>query len=190
MSVFIDGYEIDVSVNETHTFDSMITSDPVEKGANITDNIKALPETVTLTGVVSDTPFGQLAERRTDGELNSASALDFLRAIRDAREPVTIETSLRKYESMALERLSVPMNVSIGDSFQFTATFKQIRIITTLRETVDTEQPRGKRKTKRGDKKVDKLSPSAKSVADITELRDTWLAKPTKNDSWLGTGVR
>lgn len=167
MSVFIDGHEIDVFTNETHNFDSLITSDPVEEGSDITDNIKEQPISVVLTGIVSDTPFGQLDLRRPLGELHSAAALDKLLEIREAREPVTIETSLRKYENMALERLSVPMNINVGDSFQFTATFKQIRIITTQRTTVNVPAPRLKRKVKRGDKSEDKVDPSDKTTETV-----------------------
>ena len=177
MPVYIDGYEIDVTSEESHNFDSVITSDPVEEGSDTTDNIKPVPDFVTLTGIVSDTPFGQLAERRTEGELNSAFALDLLLSIRAAGEPVTVETPLKTYFNMALERLSIPQNVRTGDSLQFSATFKQVRIVSTERTTITVEQPRAKRKVKRGNRKVEDAEPTSATTDKVKEQKDSWLGQ-------------
>lgn len=180
MPVYIDGYEIDVFTDESHTLDSMVTSDPVEDGADTTDNVKLLPTTITVTGIVSDTPFGQLAERRLPGEFSSAYALGYLESIRDDREPVTIETSLGKYENMVMERLSIPQNAQTGDALQFTATFKQIRITYTQRATINTADPRNKRKVNRGNKSVADADPAqnttdqAKALYNKTAARWSW----------------
>ena len=174
MSVFIDGYEIDVTTDETHTFDSMVTTSPVESGSDITDNVKLSPDSVTLTGIVSDTPFGQLAERRANEEVSktySTFALELLLEIREKREPVTVETTIRKYENMVLESLSVPVNVRTGDSLQFTATFRRIRIVSTERSTVRVEVPRAKRKVKRGSEQVDDAEPTAATTAEVKKNR-------------------
>ena len=165
MPVFIDGYEIDVATDENHDFSSDITSEPVESGSNITDNIRIIPSTVSLTGIVSDTPIGTLAKRRNPDESNSETALDFLLAIRDSREPVTIETDLRTYSNMAMQKLSVPKSATTGDALNFTATFKEVRIIDTQRVVINVKNPRSKRKVKKGSKSVDTASPTAKTTA-------------------------
>ena len=167
MAVFIDGYEIDVFTDEAHTFDSRITSDPVEDGADITDNIQELPDSITLTGIVSDTPFGQLAERRAPSEINSMIALNILKQVRSAREPVTIETNLDVYEDMALERLSVPQNAQTGDALQFTATFRKVRIVQTERSTVRVKLPRNGRKTKLGKSTRKFVTDTGHQVGDL-----------------------
>lgn len=179
MSVFINGYEIDVFTDEVHTFDSTITSDPVEEGSDTTDNIKEMPDMVTLTGIVSDTPFGVLESSRTEGEVNSQAALDTLKAIRAAREPVTIETSLGTYTTMGMERLSVPRNVGTGDSLQFSATFKKLRIVSTERKTVNVEVPRAESKNSRGNQNVDDATPPEEDKPNVCR---SWL-KQLKGDT-------
>ena len=176
MTVHIAGYEIDVFTNEEHTFDSMITSDPVEDGSDTTDNIKQIPETITLTGIVSDTPFGVLESDRVEGQVHSQTALDILKAVRDLREPVTIETSLGTYTDMGMSKLSIPRNVGIGDSLQFSATFKKLRIVSTERTTVNVAVPRVKKKAKQGSQTADDSAPPAED-------------KPDTEDSWLGQGL-
>ncbi len=181
MSVHIAGYEIDVFTDEVHNFDSMITSDPVETGSNTTDNIKQMPDVITLTGIVSDTPFGLTEDLRTQDEVASQTALDLLKAIRDLREPVTIETSLGTYKNMGMEKLSVPRNVGIGDSLQFSATFRQIRIVSTERTTVRVEVPRVGKKARQGNQSA----PTSGEGAATPPPED----KPSANQSWFSQGV-
>ncbi len=170
MAIFIDGYEIDVTTSETHEFDSEITADPVEKGSDITDNQRLLPDSVTLTGVVSDTPIGDLANRRVDGEVNSQFALDFLLEVREARQPVTIETSLRTYTNMLMKNLSVPKDAETGDALVFTATFREVRIVTNDRTTIEVALPRAKRKRNIGTKQIEEVPPAEQTVNQCVAL--------------------
>src|SRR5690606_1988974 len=101
---------------------------------------------VTLEGIVSDTPIGTLAALRGEDVRPSDDAFARLLAIRDAREPVTIETSLRVFENMVLQSLSVPRSAQTGDALRFRATFQQIQLVTNERTMIEVAVPRGAKK--------------------------------------------
>lgn len=48
---------LDASVSEQHQLDSEVTDHPVESGVNFADNIRPLPDMLTLNGVISNTPI-------------------------------------------------------------------------------------------------------------------------------------
>lgn len=169
--VTIDGFPIDVTISEEHTYESEATSYPVETGTDITDHIRPRPIVVTLEGIVSDTPLTKAAVARvangdfvagllplddasdttafgeaTSGLLPSDDALLRLIAIRDARQPVSIETSLQIFDNMAMIGLSIPRASDNGDALRFSATFQQIRFVTNERTTIRVAVPRAKGK--------------------------------------------
>jgi hypothetical protein len=151
--ITIDGYIIDVAVREDHSFDNEVTEHPVEVGSDIVDHVRAKPIMLTLEGIVSDTPIGGVADLRSETTLPSREAFERLLAIRNARLPVTISTSLRVYTDMVLEALSTPREAKTGDALVFTARFRQVRIIENVRSTVVVEA-RNKGKVNRGNKPV------------------------------------
>lgn len=164
----INDFPIDAALSEDHTLDSEVTSFPVERGAEITDHVRPLPRTITIEGVVSDTPLGLAAiaredraviasadETLADRVLPSIEAFTFLERVYEARQPVTITTSLRVYENMVMESLSIPRTATTGDALRFTATFRQIRIVDVRRSRVRVAAPRGSGKRRRGRSGVD-----------------------------------
>lgn len=72
MLITIDGYPIDAALSEEIAAEAEVTSFPVESGADITDNVKLNPITVTITGVVSDTPIGEIEEKRAAAAAETA----------------------------------------------------------------------------------------------------------------------
>lgn len=152
MSVLIDGFLIDVAIQEVHEYPSEVTSHPVEDGADVTDHIRNRPITVSLQGVVSDTPIGSVANEREADSLPSDDALAKLEQVRAAREPVTITSSLGSFQNMALQTLSVPTNASTGDALRFRAVFTQIELVTNERTTIRVEPARAQKKRRRGRK--------------------------------------
>jgi len=63
----------DVVVSEIHKFSNSVTEHPVEKGPNITDNVRAELDTITLEVFVSNTPInsGNLLKPNPRGSFNS-----------------------------------------------------------------------------------------------------------------------
>lgn len=149
----IDGYDVDVAVREEHTHECEVSKYPVEEGADRTDHVRVLPDVVVLEGCVSDTPIGSLADTRgIEGVKASEEAYDLLKRIRKARLPVTIETSLGRYESMVLKSLRVPRTPQDGDALVFTATFEEFIVEENERTIVSVSVPRARKKRSRGHK--------------------------------------
>lgn len=134
--VMIDDFLIDVSLREEHNFESEVTEYPIEKGADITDNIRPKPLQVTMEGLVSNTPVNPfIVSARTSVDQSVDEAYAKLQKIRDAREPVTIRTSLQTYKNMAMKNLVIPRQPGQADALQFTASFIQVDIVENTRTT-------------------------------------------------------
>lgn len=147
--ITIDGYPIDASLTETHTYDADVTSYPVESGSTITDNVRPKPVTVELECIVSDSPLNAVLAARRNLDLAdpafldspSTEALERMIAIRDKREPVTIETALKVYQNMVMTSMGVTVNKDTGKALRFTASFTQIVIVTNLRARIRVASP-------------------------------------------------
>lgn len=148
--VTINGFTVDAAISEDHAFDSDVTVHPVEEGADISDNIRARPITITLDCVVSDTPIADGSVIVEEGTLPTDETFNKLVAIRDARLPVTITTSRGTFENMALQSLSVPVTSKTGAALSFRVTFVQIRIV--KNDLILTTIPRAKKRRNRGNR--------------------------------------
>lgn len=151
MTVRINGYPIDLTLSEGYEFQNEITDIPVEKGSPITDHIKALPRTIELEGIVSDTPIGTIARDSTrvteaGKPKPSQDAYQRLVAIADGGEPVTIEVGRGKFTDMGLESLSTPYTKDKSKALFFTVKFKKIRIIVNSRTNIRSSSRGGSRK--------------------------------------------
>lgn len=179
MAVVIDGLKLDAAMSESHRSENEITQYPVEEGANVTDHVLPLQDTVTITGIVSNTPVVD-PTFTMDGMLPTDDALAKLRKIKRDRKPVTLkDTTLGTYEDMVMESLEFPRDGSTGDALRFVATFRQIVLITNERTTVPVEVPVAAKKKNLGHKS----SPDGGPVKLTPELEaqgyeDTTVAKP------------
>jgi hypothetical protein len=145
--ITIDGYPLDLVVTEEHSLTSEITDHPVEKGSDISDNIRRKPRELTLTNaVVSDTPIGGIAtdssrvalrqDENGQDVLPSSDAYQRLVAIWEAGNTVTVVTNLQKYDDMAIESITVPQDAKSAGGLIFTVHFKQVTIVKNNRVTV------------------------------------------------------
>jgi hypothetical protein len=181
MALLIDGYEIDIAESEEHVFENEVTEHPVESGGDITDHVRARAISLTIEGIVSDTPLAALAQRRNElvvigGETfakPSEEAFARLLEINATREPITIETSLRSYTDMVLEHFSAPRNAGTGDALRFTATFKQIRLVTNERTTILVATPRGSKPVNRGQAFAPVVEAPAQTSANANALANS-----------------
>lgn len=180
--VKVDGFEIDASLSEDHSFEAQVPEDPIEGGAVVSDHIFNRPEVVVIEGVVSDTPVGSLAERRSG--IPSDEGLAKLMSIRARREPVTIETSLEVFDNMVLHSLNIPRNAQVGHALRFRATFKRIDVVTNERTFVELELP--VTQVRRGNK----ASPPAPEgeQPEVTKFIERMSGAKTKK-SWLYQAV-
>jgi hypothetical protein len=168
--IIIDNYLIDCSISETHTFDADVTDYPVESGSNISDNIRPLPVQVDIEGLVSNTPIGLIRDSRSTDVVHSDDAYERLQRIRELRQPVTIMTSLRTFDNMALQSLVIPKGDHM-DGLRFQAKFKQIISVENKR-TIRVSIPIGSNK---GGKAVTKPgTPYGSRILLIDKVHDAW----------------
>lgn len=197
----IDTLELDAAISEAHSGTNEVTDHPVEDGADITDHVRVKPDTVTIEGIISNTPViagnarfeGGLETSEQNGVLVvsgvGADSLDDARAesayqqllkIKEDRLPVVIVTSLRQYERMILERLNVPRDARIGSALRFSATFREVRTVASQRVSVTLPKARDK---VRGGKKTGTQAPPAVEnrvsflKQGLTGIKK-WFAKP------------
>jgi hypothetical protein len=169
--ILIDGYQIDASLSESHDLDSDVTEYPVETGSSITDNTRPKPITVTIEGIVSDTPLGPVADLRhnesgPDGSFTpSTEALAVLEGIRSAREPVSITTTLRTFDNMVMTSLSIPRDAATGAALRFSATFTEVIFVTNNRTTVRVATPSNGKQQNLGHKGASPWLRKQKNVA-------------------------
>lgn len=148
----IDELVLDAIITEKHNFSSEITEHPVEDGSMIVDHIYNKPISIDLDCIITNTPmtwagltaFNSL-KRYVDNESNDFAEIAFkkIEEIFIKRKPISIATSLKTYENMVLENLSVERGGRSSSSLHFNCTAKQIRIIS--RQMVPIPKPKSPR---------------------------------------------
>jgi hypothetical protein len=142
---------VDAAIREEHSFEADVSEHPVEKGANITDHVRARPPMLVIEGIVSDTPLADdVIAARPVGETPSTEARARLFDIWHAGEPVEVETTVAVYSNMIMQSFVITEDAETGEACGFRATFKQIRIVTNKRSTLRVAVPNGKKKLNRG----------------------------------------
>lgn len=132
--------QMDATLSEVHTSEAAVTEHPVEEGANISDHIRRLPEEVEINGVVSNTPIVFLASIAAESPIENditpvtdraGLAYAELTRIQDAGELVTVVTTLRDYENMALTSLVVNRDAQSGNVMNAQLSLREIIVAET-----------------------------------------------------------
>lgn len=163
----------DAVISETQDITSQVTEHPVEKGANVTDHVRAETDRVHLEVFVSNQPNRDVNGRGAAVEgveldlktaREQASVFKFgtdfdavsdmhsvLRELRDNATLITIATSARDYEDMVLVEISQKKDGNSGTSATFDLSFRQIRTVETKLVKVPTpKEVRGKHAVSKG----------------------------------------
>jgi len=117
----IGSITFDNTISEEYRFNSRVTSYPVERGTIVSDHIVNLPDTVVLSGLVTDTPLNVLATFN-----RSISVFNSLIALHEQRAVVSVQTGLRQYDNMAIVSLDVPRTVKTGQTLTFNIELQRI----------------------------------------------------------------
>lgn len=152
--VQIGDFILDVVLNESHKMASDVTEHPVEGGGTMSDNIRPKPLQISVDGIVTNHPLPSnlvnqqqvakplisqpdaISGGTTPGVvkfLRSDQAYEYLRRLWTDSATVTVRTSLGVFENMAIEDISTTRDSNTGDALHFTASFKQITILTNER---------------------------------------------------------
>ena len=123
----------DVSTQQTHTYEFQPTTNPIQDGGTVTDHVRRMPESLDVDGLIVDTPLG-FAPITPIFAARASNNFQKLLGFAQAREPVTVATSLRIYESMIITRVVASRDVNSGSSIPVSISFREIRVAQALIE--------------------------------------------------------
>ena len=152
--------KLDISMNENHSRLARVTENEIEDGSIVSDHVKLDPRTVSISGIVSNTPISILGlgvsvndvlgaandfltdpGNAYDGIVKNSNrspqdAWQYLQTLQEQRIPFSIITTLQRYENMIMTSLSAPRTADVGDDLHFTAELRQIEIVESAVTTV------------------------------------------------------
>lgn len=152
--ITIGGVVVDAAISESHRLASELSDYPSESGSQLTDNIRVMPFGLSITGVVSDSPIGAMVSQRAKEVAGDLTVSQYnyakLEKLFADRQPITVTTSLRKYENMVLTSLDITRDAASGYALSFSCELRQIILVTNERTVVRTLKPGNGRKVNKG----------------------------------------
>lgn len=168
--------ELDATLLESPDYTATPTRSEVESGAEITDHVTLAPETLTIEGIVTNTPIGiqQLLTGRQFGN-PAQDAFLFIKKLYDDRLPFDFVGGLKVYTSMVITSFSPSRTSTTGQALRFRMTMQQIRVV----ESEVIEQTRFSEDVSHTAQKSQELGSQATSEAseNATERASSILAK-------------
>lgn len=154
--------EIDATKTRGWELTAETTEFPVEQGSAITDHVRPMNGTVTLEGIISNTPLvmpstqmqgvtaspASVVLRGGDGQARAtmvqwSDVFDrvktcdgILAGLVSSATPITLTTPLRTLAGLAITRYRVDESVDVGQALALVLDFKVLRIATTARAPV------------------------------------------------------
>lgn len=123
---------VDVSIREIHSLQANITRFPVEFGASITDHIINQPRTLTIDGLISDTPSGLVAlvvPGLVTGLVSTPpglAAFDTMKSWWGNKQILDVQTGLDVYTNMVIRNFSFPKDANTGRALRFSLSLEEI----------------------------------------------------------------
>ena len=137
----IGGIQLDAVISESHTNEVSLTSNPVELDAEITDHAVVQPKRLNIVAQVSDTPmglaaFGQIVDlvtglfgtSTTDNITRSNAAYNAIVQLQEAREPIELQTKLKRYPDMIITNVSVQQDKNTSRIVRMSIDVQQVII--------------------------------------------------------------
>ena len=156
----VGSVELDLILDEDHSKSAQVTENPLQDGRAISDGIFLELQEGSLTGLVTNHSV-KIAEERAkqlelqDSETLMAEAENYqlenrakqawvdLKAVMDAKQPVTIVTSLEVYDNVAITNISTERNGDSGDALEIKISFRQILTVSLMEHEVTAQvQPK------------------------------------------------
>jgi hypothetical protein len=118
---------------EDHVFETEVTDSPVETGCSISDHAYDRPDKLTITAAVSDLPPAgkALDNYALEGPSRSAAAYAWLKRMRRAHEPFSVQTGLDLFPSMIITSLKAKKDAQHENILYFVVELKEIIWVTT-----------------------------------------------------------
>ena len=138
----IGGIQLDAVLSESHNNSVSISNNPVELGANITDNAIIDPKRITMVVEVSDTPlsgaaFGAIVDlitglfgsSTTDNLTRSNTAYNAMVQLMEAREPIEVQTKLVNYTDMLITNINATQDKDTSRIARMVIALEEIIIV-------------------------------------------------------------
>lgn len=150
---------LDVVMNAKHSRQNDITDSPVEDGSSKTDNVKAKPVRLVLTGMISNSPIGFIP--KVLEENIARDGFEQLELFYKKADRLTVVTPLAAYSGMVIESIDVDHdNINV---VPLVLTFKRIETATSRVVTVPVK-PRDAKKKKLGKKPAAPVKPNESAL--------------------------
>lgn len=140
----LGGIKLDAILTETHDNRFRLTKNPIELGADTTDNVVIEPKTVTISTIVTDTPIGlaalgQIVDNVTglfgtasdENITRSAAAYNSIIALAETREPLELQTNLKLYGNMVITGVSTTQNKDSSRAVNMIIKLEEVLIVET-----------------------------------------------------------
>ena len=162
----------DALIYEEHHHQAKIAEHPVENGSVITDHVQTLPLSVSVEGVISNTPLSYIIMPLKSTGNRAQEAFEQLEHIFAAREPIAIATTLKSYGNMVLESLEVKSDSRTQASLRFKCKARQIQIVGSKKINISNQPAAKHQPSKELGKQVPKVVSEAtqakvKSIAAV-----------------------
>lgn len=166
---------LDAAIEETHTLQARATEHPVETGSDVTDHVQSLPASLTLEGIISNTPLSALGLTMFKNEDRAHTAFKQFEEFVHSGTLVDVVTSLKTYRNMVIEDFVVTRNAQNSDALSFSCTAKQISMVSSKFINISPKQqpklPRARKKKSIG------KQPAVKAPEPVAQKAQSLLSK-------------
>ena len=191
----VGSVELDLILDEDHSKSAQVTENPLQDGRAISDGIFLELQEGSLTGLVTNHSVKRAEERAKqlelqDSETLMAEAKNYqlenrakqawvdLKAVMDAKQSVTIVTSLEVYDDVAITNISTERNGDSGDALEIKVSFRQILTVSLMEHEVTAQvQPKDM------DSDINRKSALGVNVGQKVAKN---ISKSTMNELYLG----
>lgn len=117
--------QLDATLDATLSHTMTVTDFPVEDGSSISDHAQKQPDRVTIRSVVSATPLRVISFDPG----RPRAGFEVLDELQINKELVRIVTDLKTYDNMMMTSLDAPRRKDTKNALMFTASFREVRIV-------------------------------------------------------------
>jgi len=122
----ITAYVFDGTERAEHEQRAVITQNPIQTGASLSDHMYTLPPVVTANILMSDCMQSFIAGQFASGPSRSVSAYQTLVDLQQNRKPVSISTRLKQYDNMMISSIITEETKDTLYGLRATVTFQKI----------------------------------------------------------------
>ena len=114
----------DLTAQELHDTDAMVTDHPIEDGGNISDHVQPEPRRLSLDVEMTATPLYRDGEPGIIEETHDA-----LVELVESGQPLRVVTSVEDYGNMVLTQYQTRVDENTGERLEASLSFKEVTIV-------------------------------------------------------------